>query len=128
VLAAVSHAAPKHRELDRRFAEALDRDGGDGHALLPSRLRLRDQQTMNHDRGRRQAGQQSRVLFATLTEAVSANGRPYLKGWAGASNLVAFRGEPDERGRPTWNLYLTERPPRQEQQDRDGVRGMAEAG
>ena len=47
-----------------------------------------------------------------LTECTSARGVPYLRGWLGASNLVAFRGEPDERGRPTWNLYLAERPAR----------------
>jgi hypothetical protein len=57
--------------------------------------------------------QPGRALFAILTEAVSAAGRPYLRGWAGASNLVAFRGEPDEQGRPTWHLFLAERPPRQ---------------
>jgi hypothetical protein len=60
--------------------------------------------------------QQSRVLFAVLTECTSAAGRPYLRGWAGASNLVAFRGEPDEEGRPTWNLYLAERQPKQDGQ------------
>ena len=55
---------------------------------------------------------QARVLFATLTECVSGRGSAYLRGWAGASNLVAFAGEPDEQGRPTWDLYLTERQPR----------------
>ena len=53
--------------------------------------------------------QQSKVLLATLTEAVSGRGNTYLRGWLGASNLVAFAGEPDEQGRPTWNLYLVER-------------------
>ena len=43
-----------------------------------------------------------RVLLATLTECTSARGTVYLRGWLGASNLVAFRGEPDEQGRPTW--------------------------
>lgn len=57
---------------------------------------------------------QSRVLFAVLTECTSGAGKPYMRGWAGASNLVAFRGEDDEQSRPTWNLYLTERPPRQD--------------
>ena len=55
---------------------------------------------------------QSRVLLATLTEAVSGRGNTYMRGWLGASNLVAFAGEPDEQGRPTWNLYLVERQPR----------------
>lgn len=78
---------------------------------------------MTHDRGRRPAGQQARVLFARLTEAISASGRPYLKSWAGASNLVAFKGEPDEQGRPTWDLYLTERALRQERARDGGVEG-----
>ena len=56
--------------------------------------------------------QQAKVLLATLTEHVSAKGKPYLRGWAGASNLVA-RGENDAEGRPTWNLYLAERQPRE---------------
>ena len=52
---------------------------------------------------------QARVLFATLSKCTSGKGTTYLRGWAGASNLVAFRGADDEQGRPTWNLYLTER-------------------
>lgn len=60
--------------------------------------------------------QQARVLFAVLTECVSAGGKAYLRGWAGASNLVAFRGEDDDQGRPTWNLYLAERPPKHDGQ------------
>ena len=51
----------------------------------------------------------SRVLLATLTECTSAAGRRYLRGWAGASNLVGFQGAPDAEGRPTWQLFLTER-------------------
>lgn len=43
------------------------------------------------------------------------DGRAYLRGWAGASNLVALKGEPDEQGMPTWNLYLAEQPRWQEQ-------------
>lgn len=58
--------------------------------------------------------QRARVLFAVLTECESGKGNRYMRGWAGASNLVAFRGEDDEQGRPTWNLYLAERQPRQE--------------
>jgi hypothetical protein len=116
----MSRAASKHRGLDRQYLEALARDGdgdgdgdgggdGDGDAgaagLVASRNRGKDLCSMN--------ARPPRVLFATLTEATSAAGRPYLRGWAGASNLVAFRGEPDEQGRPTWDLFLAERPPRQ---------------
>ena len=57
--------------------------------------------------------QQARVLFATLTECTSGRGNVYLRGWAGASNLVGFRGDDDDQGRPTWNLYLVERQPRE---------------
>ena len=57
--------------------------------------------------------QQARVLFATLTECESARGNVYLRGWAGASNLVAFRGEDDDQGRPPWQLFLVERQPRE---------------
>ena len=59
---------------------------------------------------------QARVLFATLTECESARGNVYLRGWAGASNLVGFRGEDDDPGRPTWQLFLVERPPKQDGQ------------
>jgi hypothetical protein len=55
---------------------------------------------------------QSRVLLATLTECQSAKGRTYLRGWLGASNVVGFQGEDDEEGRPTWQLFLTERQPK----------------
>jgi hypothetical protein len=121
----VPHAAHRHRLLDDQFAEALARDGdaSSGGALVRSRDRKRDLRTMTTDHDRRPSGQQNRVLFARLTEAMSAAGRSYLKGWAGASNLIAFKGEPDEQGRPVWNLYLIERP-RQERQFRDS--GAAE--
>jgi hypothetical protein len=46
------------------------------------------------------AAQQTRVPLAVLTECTSARGAVYLRGWAGASDLVAFRGEDDE-GRGT---------------------------
>ena len=53
--------------------------------------------------------QPARVLLATLTECTSAKGNAYLRGWLGASNVVGFQGEPDEEGRPTWQLFLAER-------------------
>lgn len=56
---------------------------------------------------------QAKVLFATLVERTSGKGNVYLSGWAGASNLLAFRGDDDDRGQPTWNLYLVERQPRE---------------
>ena len=64
----------------------------------------------------------ARVLLAELSECTSASGNRYMRGWLGASNLVAFPGEPDEQGRPTWQLYLSERQPRQ-----DGRQGTGRA-
>ena len=52
---------------------------------------------------------QPKVLLAQLVECTSGRGNCYLRGWLGASNLVAFRGDPDDQGGPTWRLYLTER-------------------
>lgn len=103
----MSHAAAAHRNLDRQFADAMVRDGepGQAGALLPSRLRGKDARSLN-------GPPQARVLFAVLSECTSGRGTAYLRGWAGASNLVAFPGDPDDQGRPTWNLYLTERQPR----------------
>lgn len=91
---AVTHAAAMYRRLDRAYLEALARDGADhghAHALVASRNRMQDLRTMS--------GQsQAKVLFATLAECTSARGSTYLRGWAGASNLVGFRGDDDEQG------------------------------
>ena len=83
------------------------RPGGGGAAEFGE---SRSEREYSRSAPARQQG--SRVLFAILTECTSGAGKPYLRGWAGASNLVGFRGEPDEQGRPTWNLYLTERQPK----------------
>jgi hypothetical protein len=112
----MTHASSFHRKLDAELAERLARDGGSsstrvenapghGGVLLPSRSRLKDLRSMNDQRA-------AKVLFAQLTECTSARGTRYMKGWAGASNLVAFQAEPDEQGRPVWRLYLAERQPR----------------
>jgi hypothetical protein len=50
----------------------------------------------------------SRVLLAVLSQRTSAKGRPYLSGWLGKARVVAFAGEPDARGDPTWELYVAE--------------------
>jgi hypothetical protein len=106
----VSRASRPHRALDDAHAEAMARDGGGGSmpatgSLVRSRDRLKDIRTM-------QGPRTPRVLFARLTECVSARGTRYLRGWAGASNLVAFRAADDEQGRATWELFLVEREPR----------------
>jgi hypothetical protein len=53
-----------------------------------------------------------RVLLTTLSVRTSAKGRPYLSGWLGKASVVAFEGEPDRWGNPTWDLFLAEPEPR----------------
>ena len=55
---------------------------------------------------------QNKVLLAELVEHTSARGNTYLRGWLGATNLIGFRDDPDEQGRPIWRLFLVERQPR----------------
>jgi hypothetical protein len=115
---------PRPKLGDAVYRAALDRDGRrfqdapvhertaddrppprrQGAALVPSRLRSSDLRSLSPMETR-----QAKVLFAQLSECTSARGTRYLKGWAGASNLIAFPGDDDEQGRPTWRLYLSER-------------------
>jgi hypothetical protein len=53
-----------------------------------------------------------RVLLATLSVRTSAKGRQYLTGWLGKASVVAFEGEPDKFGNPTWDVFLSEPEPR----------------
>jgi hypothetical protein len=53
-----------------------------------------------------------RVLLTTLSVRTSAKGNAYLAGWLGKASVVAFQGEPDRFGNPTWDLYLSEPEPR----------------
>jgi hypothetical protein len=114
----MSHAAAKHRQLDRRFVDALDRDGdgaaaGGDHALVRSQDRLRDQRTMTDaPRGRRQADR-PRVQLAELWERRSARtGTTYLAGFLGGLRLVGFaetRAHPKTGEQITiWKLYASE--------------------
>jgi hypothetical protein len=57
----------------------------------------------------RQPERQSRVLLVRLARRVSARGNDYWSGWLGASGVVGFAGEPDEEGRETIDLFLSER-------------------
>jgi hypothetical protein len=88
----MTHAAARHRHLDRACLRALG-DPDHAHALLASRARMKDLRTMN-------GPPQAKMLLATLTEHTSARGNAYLRGWAGASNLAGFRGGDDDEGRP----------------------------
>src|SRR4051794_31574031 len=51
-----------------------------------------------------------------LSERTSAKGNAYLSGWLGKASVVAFRGEDDRHGNPTWDLFVSEPQPRAEQQ------------
>jgi hypothetical protein len=54
-----------------------------------------------------------RVLLTTLSARTSAKGRRYLAGWLGKASVVAFEGQPDKWGNPTWDVYLSEPEPRE---------------
>ena len=101
----MTHAAARHRHLDGRFADVLARDGEPGPrgALLPSRLRGKDMRTMSAPR----------VLLTTLSVRTSARGRQYLSGFLGKSRVVAFEGEADRFGNPTWDIFVAEPEPRE---------------
>ena len=49
-----------------------------------------------------------RVLLLTLSERTSGKGNRYLSGWLGKASVVAFAGEPDKHGNPTWDLFVSE--------------------
>jgi hypothetical protein len=51
-----------------------------------------------------------RVLLTVLFQRTSARGRPHLSGWLGKARVVAFAGEPDARGDPTWEVYVVAEP------------------
>ena len=102
---AMSHTAAPHRIMDRAFAEAMAREGGDlahGHALVASRNRLKDVRTMSSHR----------VLLTTLSHRTSTKGNEYLAGWLGKASVVAFPGEADKFGNPTWDVFLKQPEPR----------------
>jgi hypothetical protein len=56
----------------------------------------------------------SHVLLMQLSERTSAKGNAYLSGWLGKASVVAFRGEDDKHGNPTWDLFVSEPQPRAE--------------
>ena len=64
-----------------------------------------------------------RVLLLTLSERTSAKGNAYLSGWLGKASVVAFRGEDDKHGNPTWDVFVSTPEPRPEAgQERDPAR------
>jgi hypothetical protein len=85
----MTRVAARHRDLDRAYHAALGEPVG-GHALVPS----------------------PRILLTTLSVRTSAKGRPYLSGFLGKSRVVAFEGEADRFGNPTWDIFVAEPEPR----------------
>ena len=59
------------------------------------------------------------VLLLTLSERTSGKGNRYLSGWLGKASVVAFAGEPDKHGNPTWDLFVSEPQPRAEVENRN---------
>ena len=55
-----------------------------------------------------------RVLLMQLSQRTSAKGNAYLSGWLGKASVVAFAGEPDKHGNPTWDLFVSTPEPRPE--------------
>ena len=55
-----------------------------------------------------------RVLLLTLSERTSGRGNRYLSGWLGKASVVAFRGEDDKHGNPTWDLFVSTPEPKPE--------------
>ena len=103
----MTHASRFHRALDGAFSRALAHDGGEPDhscALLPSRHRLKDLQTMHTPR--------PRVLLLSMTERTSARGRKYMSGWLGKASVAAFPGKLDANGHPTSEVFVSEPAPR----------------
>src|SRR3954470_9248404 len=44
----------------------------------------------------------------------SGRGNRYMSGWLGKASVVAFAGEPDKHGNPTWDLFVSTPEPRAE--------------
>ena len=59
---------------------------------------------------------QPRVLLLQLSERTSAKGNRYMAGWLGKASVVAFRGEDDKHGNPTWDVFVSTPEQRPDQQ------------
>ena len=98
-------SALAHRRLDEAQAEAetgdvserVDRPG----VLMPPRDRRKDMRTMGRSR-------EPHVLLMRLSQRTSGRGTACLTGRLGKTRLVAFQGEPDEKGNVVWNVYAAE--------------------
>jgi hypothetical protein len=107
-----TYARDTHRQLDRAYAEAVARDG----AAFPASAADSAPDIARPRRWRQDAtvsgGRQPKVLLMTLSERTSAKGRRYFSGWLGRASVVAFEGEPDKYGNPTWDVYAAEPQPK----------------
>ena len=54
----------------------------------------------------------ARVPLMTLSCRTSTKGNEYLSGWLGKAAVVAFPGEPDKFGNPTWDVFVRQPEPR----------------
>src|SRR4051812_11105091 len=54
-----------------------------------------------------------------LSERTSGKGNRYMSGWLGKASVVAFAGEPDKHGNPTWDLFVSTPEPRPEAENRN---------
>ena len=94
-------AAAHHRALDRAYLAALG-EPWHGHALVPSRNRLKDLRTMSSHRN----------PLTTLSVRTSAKGNAHLGDWLGKASVVAFAGDPDKHSNATWDVFLAQPEPR----------------
>ena len=100
-------ARDQHRRLDRDFADAEARDGGDNGQPDIARPRRWRTDTVSGSRPH-----EPKVLLMQLTQRTSGRGTTYMTGWLGKAKLVAFKGEPDEQGNERWDIYAAEPQPR----------------
>ncbi len=100
-----ARARDQHRQLDQAYAESEARDGrgleGETSQVpdIARPRRWRQDATVS-------GGRQAKVLLMTLSERTSGKGRRYFSGWLGKASVVAFEGEPDKFGNPTWDLFV----------------------
>ena len=55
-----------------------------------------------------------------LSVRMSAKVRAYLSGYLGKAKVVAFAGEADRYGNPTWDVFVSEPEPRQDERPDTG--------
>jgi hypothetical protein len=99
-----------HRQLDRQSVAAEAREDAEFPTSVknsaPGGQDIHRPKRWRQDAGV-SSGQQSKVLLLTLSERTSARGNKYLRRWLGRAAVVAFRGEKDEGGHETWDVYVS---------------------